>query len=264
MRGQVTILARDPMTRAEAYQVVVTALNVYGYTAINELGGEWRATFIVGDEPALIADYYRHAPALVAAIDAAPDAARILDAIYAEARPKFLQLRDVLSKVVVVDPIRESSGKLLGFAKITRDLTIPRLAEERLAHEARHHRIGGRERVVQAAGDVLRLDHAVQKVDGQRLPGRDVGLDLVVAIVAEGDAHRLDGRDGALRMVHREPRHHLVRAPAQLAQHRPRVNARGHVGADLPGGLAAAEPQSAGCAAGIFMAGQCARAKSCH
>jgi NTE family protein len=31
----------------------------YLRTAINELGGEWRATFIVGDEPALIADLYQ-------------------------------------------------------------------------------------------------------------------------------------------------------------------------------------------------------------
>jgi NTE family protein len=31
----------------------------YLRTAINELGGEWRATFVIGDEPALIADLYQ-------------------------------------------------------------------------------------------------------------------------------------------------------------------------------------------------------------
>jgi NTE family protein len=31
----------------------------YLRTAINDLGGEWRATFIIGDEPALIADLYQ-------------------------------------------------------------------------------------------------------------------------------------------------------------------------------------------------------------
>jgi general secretion pathway protein D len=36
VRGQVTILARDPMTRQEAFDVVLTAINVYGYTAIED------------------------------------------------------------------------------------------------------------------------------------------------------------------------------------------------------------------------------------
>ena len=33
---------------------------------------------------------------------------------------------------VVIDPIREPSGKIVGFAKITRDLTERRAAEEAL------------------------------------------------------------------------------------------------------------------------------------
>lgn len=36
VRGPVTILARDPMTPAEAFRVVVAALGVYGYTAIDQ------------------------------------------------------------------------------------------------------------------------------------------------------------------------------------------------------------------------------------
>jgi general secretion pathway protein D len=36
VRGPVTILARDPMSRDEAFRVVVAALGVYGYTAIDQ------------------------------------------------------------------------------------------------------------------------------------------------------------------------------------------------------------------------------------
>ena len=38
VRGNVTILARDPMSAEEAFRVVITALNVYGYTAIEQDG----------------------------------------------------------------------------------------------------------------------------------------------------------------------------------------------------------------------------------
>ena len=38
VRGNVTILARDPMSPEEALRVVITAINVYGYTAIEQDG----------------------------------------------------------------------------------------------------------------------------------------------------------------------------------------------------------------------------------
>jgi general secretion pathway protein D len=38
VRGNITILARDPMTPEEAFRVVITAINVYGYTAIEQDG----------------------------------------------------------------------------------------------------------------------------------------------------------------------------------------------------------------------------------
>lgn len=100
---------------------------------------------------------------------------------------------------VVIDPIYEEDGSLLGFAKITRDRTEHNRSAEKIAHLARHDALTGLPNRLQF---VERLDAAITAVDedGGQVAVINIDLDGFKAI---NDTHGHAVGDALLRLLSR-------------------------------------------------------------